>query len=225
MNLSNSQLALNAVTMTEKPRAAAYVPTNHDIREHMHLVYKVVGRLQRKLPSSFSRQEQIAAGSIGLLDALSKHDGDLGTPSFECYARIRIQGAIMDELRLLDWSPRRTKSNAAAAAATPSRTAAAPVVIVGIEDLTPGQEPSTDAASPQQATEAVQLRHAVEVALARLPERDRKVLELRYVQDVPAKDVAMMLGVSEARVSQLHARATGTLRVLLAEFEDGRKAA
>jgi len=205
----------------------AYEPTAHDIKEHMHLVFKVVAQMQRRLPRSVQREELVQTGTIGLLDALRKNGGELGTPSFECYARIRIKGAILDELRLHDWSPRRTKANAAARAASPDEPVTnVPVRVIGFEDLGVAEEPESETRDPAQLTERLELRRAIDHALGQLPERDRRVFELRYLQDVPAKDIAAMLGVSEARVSQIHARAGATLRTLLVDFEGTpRKAA
>ena len=200
-------------------QAVAYEPTTHDIREHMHLVYRVVSQMQRKLPRNVERDELVAAGIVGLLDAIRKNHTELGSSSFECYARIRIRGAILDDLRQLDWSPRRRRS----ADGSPA-SAAAPISVVGIDDLGVGTLPHATTSSPHELTERLELCRAVDDALAQLPERDRKVLELRYIHDVPAKEIAVLLGVSEARVSQLHARATTALRGLLAEYDE-RKAA
>ena len=53
--------------------------------------------------------------------------------------------------------------------------------------------------------------------MATLPAREREILELRYFEDVPAKDIAAKLNVSEARISQLHSRAIAALRRALSE--------
>ena len=72
-------------------------PSAEEITRHMPLVRQVVARFLRRLPSSVLRDDLMAAGVYGLVDALRKNGGDLG-PAFEGYARIRIRGAILDEL-------------------------------------------------------------------------------------------------------------------------------
>lgn len=192
--------------------ARAYAPTAHDIREHMHLVHKVVGMMLRRLPRSVQRDDLIAAGTLGLLDALRRNAGDLGSPAFECYARIRIRGAMIDALRQLDWAPRRARNADA--------DARAPMTIVGFdEEADPMATADARGQDPESLVERLELRRAIDEAMAKLPARDRRVLELRYVHAVPSKDIASMLGVSEARVSQLHARAVSALRSMLAALD------
>jgi RNA polymerase sigma factor FliA len=58
-----------------------------------------------KLPSHVQAEDLISAGIIGLIDALDKFNPDREV-QFKTYAQIRIQGAIKDELRALDWASR-----------------------------------------------------------------------------------------------------------------------
>jgi RNA polymerase sigma factor for flagellar operon FliA len=205
-------------------RPVTYQPTSHDIREHMHLVYKVVSQLQRRVRRSVSRDDLVAAGMTGLLDAIRKNNGEVGSASFEAYAMIRIRGAIIDEMRLLDWSPRRTKANGAAGGADASGAVIPRVQInvVRFEDMPPTSEPATPMGSPEQQVDEAQTRRALATAFDALPDRERRILELRYFQDVPSKEIAAMLGVSEARISQLHTRATTTLRGQLVQIDEKR---
>jgi RNA polymerase sigma factor for flagellar operon FliA len=207
---------------TSAPLAAdAYTPTSHDVRQHMHLVYKVVGQMQRKLPRSVQRDDLVSAGSVGLLAALRRSGGDVGSPSFECYACIRIRGAILDELRTLDWSPRRRKPNATAPATSPATepVALAPVTVVRFDDLPPMNEPMAATGCPEEPRLAQDTRRAILAAIATLPEREREIVELRYFEDVPVKEIAAKLGVSEARISQLHSRATAAMRKHLVDLD------
>lgn len=75
--------------------AALYVP----------LVRYVVSRMTITLPTSLERADLVGFGTIGLIDAIGKYDLDLGL-TFQTYAVTRIRGAILDELRALDWVPR-----------------------------------------------------------------------------------------------------------------------
>lgn len=205
----------------DAPQAAAtYRPTSQDVRRHMHLVYKVVAQMQRKLPRSVQRDDLVSAGTFGLYAALMRSEGDVESASFECYACIRIRGAIVDELRRLDWSPRRRK---APAAALPSNVvpleapAARGVNVVRFDDLPPTHEPLAIWGCPEKARDTIETQRTVRAAMATLPAREREILELRYFEDVPAKDIAAKLNVSEARISQLHSRAIAALRRALSE--------
>jgi RNA polymerase sigma factor for flagellar operon FliA len=62
-------------------------------------------RLKAKLPRSVELGEMISSGTLGLMEALGKFRPQLGI-RFETYAENRIRGAMLDELRRLDWFPR-----------------------------------------------------------------------------------------------------------------------
>jgi len=75
------------------------------------LVKYVVDRLMIHLPKSVERDDLVSAAIIGLFDALEKYDASKGT-KFETYAIWRIRGAILDELRALDWASRSIRRRA-----------------------------------------------------------------------------------------------------------------
>jgi len=62
-------------------------------------------RMKNKLPQSVELCELISAGSVGLLDALGKFRPELGI-KFDTYSENRIKGAMLDELRRMDWFSR-----------------------------------------------------------------------------------------------------------------------
>jgi RNA polymerase sigma factor for flagellar operon FliA len=78
---------------------------NTMVEEYLPLVKTVVGRLAMTLPSHVNSDDLHSAGLVGLLNALRRYNPDCGT-SFETYARVRIRGAVFDELRRMDWVPR-----------------------------------------------------------------------------------------------------------------------
>jgi len=78
---------------------------NELVQQYLPLVKTVVGRLARSLPSHVSGEDLYSAGLVGLLNALRNYDAKIGT-AFQTYARLRIRGAIFDELRRMDWVPR-----------------------------------------------------------------------------------------------------------------------
>ncbi len=81
-------------------------PTENElIRQYLPLVKTVVGRLAMTLPAHVDPDDLHSAGLVGLLNAVRRFDPKSGA-SFETYARLRIRGAVFDELRRLDWVPR-----------------------------------------------------------------------------------------------------------------------
>ncbi|NOZ52280.1 MAG: RNA polymerase sigma factor FliA [Gammaproteobacteria bacterium] len=69
------------------------------------LVKRIAYHLMSRLPPSVQQDDLIQAGLIGLLEALRNYDATQGA-SFQTYARIRIRGAMLDEIRKNDWAPR-----------------------------------------------------------------------------------------------------------------------
>jgi RNA polymerase sigma factor for flagellar operon FliA len=76
-----------------------------DVTMFLPLVRQVVQQVQAALPASIEHDEVMSWGVDGLLDAFKKYDPTKAT-HFNTYARIRIRGAILDQLRSLDWVPR-----------------------------------------------------------------------------------------------------------------------
>jgi len=62
-------------------------------------------RMKAKLPKNIELAEMVSAGTLGLMEALGKFQPELGI-KFDTYAENRIRGAMLDELRRLDWFPR-----------------------------------------------------------------------------------------------------------------------
>ncbi len=77
--------------------------------EHLPRVRAIVQRLLQRLPSSVDREELVHGGVLGLIDAARRFDPAFGC-SFASYAEIRIRGAVLDQLRALDWVPRSVRS-------------------------------------------------------------------------------------------------------------------
>lgn len=76
------------------------------IMKYAPLVKNVVGRLTFRLPiDAADREGLVNVGIIGLMEALEKFDSARNV-QFETFARFRIRGAVLDELRLRDWVPR-----------------------------------------------------------------------------------------------------------------------
>ncbi len=81
------------------------------LQKYAPLVKYVVDRIASSLPKSIEKGDLINTAVIGLFDALEKYDESRGT-KFETYAIWRIKGAVLDELRSLDWASRTTRRKA-----------------------------------------------------------------------------------------------------------------
>ena len=77
----------------------------HMVVQYAPLIKYIASRLALRLPSHISLDDLISSGIIGLIDAIHKFDPGKNI-SFKTYAEFRIKGAILDELRSLDWIPR-----------------------------------------------------------------------------------------------------------------------
>ena len=75
------------------------------VSRHVSLVKRIAHHLSARLPESVDIDDLMQAGMIGLLEASSNFDDSRGA-SFETYAGIRIRGAMLDEVRKQDWTPR-----------------------------------------------------------------------------------------------------------------------
>jgi RNA polymerase sigma factor for flagellar operon FliA len=85
--------------------------TERLISAYTPLVKHIAGGLALRLPRHISQDDLICAGMMGLLDAIHKFDSEKGV-KFKCYAEFRVRGAMIDELRSMDWVPRSVRRNA-----------------------------------------------------------------------------------------------------------------
>ena len=78
------------------------------VEDFLPLVRAVARKLKSRLPPSVDLDDLMGAGTVGLIDAVDRFV-PLDTGDFRRYAAIRIRGAILDDLRSLDWAPRSTR--------------------------------------------------------------------------------------------------------------------
>ncbi|HEY5172703.1 MAG TPA: sigma-70 family RNA polymerase sigma factor, partial [Acidimicrobiia bacterium] len=83
------------------------------ILNYSPLVKFVAGRVAAGLPQNIEQSDLVSYGIFGLIDAIDKFDPGRGY-KFETYAISRIKGAIIDELRSIDWVPRSVRAKARA---------------------------------------------------------------------------------------------------------------
>ena len=80
------------------------------VAANANLVKRIAFHLMNRLPPSVQAEDLIQAGMIGLLEAARHYDPSQGA-SFETYAGIRVRGAMLDEIRRSDWTPRSVHRN------------------------------------------------------------------------------------------------------------------
>ncbi len=205
---------------------------------HMPLVRFVVSRLLPSMPSHVHADTLVDYGVLGLMEAVDRFDPGRGF-RFETFAVPRIRGAIVDEIRSIDWTPRSVRSKARAIALgredleselhrTPSHgeiaartgltTTEIERVLSQIQQGTVTEldenlpHSDTDRASdPAAAYEYKEELRVLHDAIAQLRDRERLVVELYYFEDYTLNQIAAVLGVTEGRVSQIHSRAIGNV--------------
>lgn len=93
---------MSAVAMYASVQA---VGADELIAQYVPLVKRIAYHLLNRLPDSVQVDDLIQAGMLGLLEASKNYNSAQGA-SFETYAGIRIKGAMLDEVRRSDWTPR-----------------------------------------------------------------------------------------------------------------------
>ncbi len=184
----------------------------HEIAELMPLVHQVVASMLPRLPPNVLRDDLVGAGAFGLLDALRRQQPSERGAEFVWYARVRIRGAILDELRTQYWLSRRARRRFA------SQERNASAAVVGLDDLPEERRALVDNSrfTPEMLVFARSDANALAKAVERLPDRERNIINAHYFEGVQLRTIAHDLGVSEPRVSQLHARAITRLKEYLA---------
>ena len=224
-----------------------------DARERLILHYSplvkyVAGRVGAGLPRSVDQNDLASYGLFGLIDAIDKFELERGF-KFETYAINRIKGAILDELRALDWVPRSVRSRARRIETTvaelehslqraPTEGELAEALemevdelqgalaeigrsgiaaldeFIGADSQTSVGEMLADPAgvSPESAFQAEETRTTLVDAINRLPNRERLVVTLYYYEGMTLAEIGDVLGVTESRVCQIHAKTMMSLR-------------
>lgn len=221
-----------AIALAYQQTAAA---TERDqlIVEHVDYVRHVFGRLVAELPLGVDRENLEAAGLLGLVEAAHHYDPRRGV-EFKTFAYRRIRGAMLDELRrncplpqsMLEiiarlreaqrgLSPPASAAQLAQASGLTQREVEAGLEAMRLaESRTLGEEIIDDrqAASPFNLAQRNELQAALAEGIERLPERQRLVVTLYYLEDLRLKEIGRVLKLSESRVSRLLAEAEAALR-------------
>ena len=198
-------------------------------------------------------EDLVSYGIFGLIDAIDKFDYTKAV-KFETYASLRIRGAILDQIRKMDWIPRTIRQRQKQIdtvmrqiESTKGRVATDEEIAIGLgitneeyiewqskmkitsvvslnEFLEQGSEvPNTPSGSrhfimPEEAAEQEELKKMLIEALQLLTEKERRVIELYYYEDLTLKEISHVLEVTESRVSQLHTKALQKMKGKLGKY-------
>lgn len=223
------------------------------ILEYAPLVKLVAGRLSMYLGYNVEYDDLVGYGIFGLIDAIDKFDS-MKAVKFETYASLRIRGAILDQIRKMDWIPRTIRQRqkkidaaikevetAKGRNATDSEIAAtlgisgeeftdwqSQMKITNVVSLNEFMEQGSEIPadnnrsahfdSPEEVIEKDELRDALRNALELLTEKERKVIELYYFEDLTLKEISNILEVSESRISQLHTRGLQKMKTKMGNY-------
>lgn len=95
----------------ELMKSGNHAARNRIMTQYLPLVKNVAGRMAMGFPRSVELDDLVSTGTIGLIEAIGNFNPERGV-KFETYAVPRIRGAILDNLRALDWIPRSTRAKA-----------------------------------------------------------------------------------------------------------------
>ena len=169
----------------------------------MPLAKRIASAIARRFPASH-RDDIDAAAAIGAWHAVRSH-GELPRLEAAKYATARIRGAVLDELRHLDWVARRV------------RREHPDIAIFGIDTVPHGELQVALSSPPEQEIDAdIMLEgERLHAALDDLPERERRILIGYYIEGRGMRAMAAEEGCSVPRISQIRKRAVERLKAAM----------
>ena len=208
------------------------------------LVKRVAYHLSSRLPSNIAIEDLVQAGMEGLLQAQKVFDASRGI-NFELFAKTRIRGAMLDEVRRISFSTRNVISTkrkqdeiirdlTQRLGRQPKNIEVAGELGISIEeyesdrllagsaefvstDESPNafEEIDESRGSPEAELEQAEDIGALASAIEKLPERSQQILALYYQEEMNLKEIGEILSVSESRISQILSETAGKLRKLM----------
>ena len=215
------------------------------ILAYVGLVKRTALHLKARIPQVMDVDELIQVGMIGLIEASQSFDTTRGV-DFEMFARTRIRGAILDEVRRISVLPRsaishiRETNEATQELATelgraPTQSELAEFMGKDAADyqkershahqmLMVDSEAAEDEMlntpqsgyEPEQEVGDAMMLDSLSQAIEQLPERDQIIMALYYTEDLNLKEIGAVLDISESRVSQLLSANVKKLRKMMA---------
>ena len=216
---------------------------NRLVLQYAPLVKYVAGRLRTRMPDSVDQDDLVSDGVLGLMDAIERFEPARGL-SFQTFAVPRIRGSIIDGMRSMDFVPRSVRDKLrvvhraevtleerlgrAAEDVEVAREVGIPVQQLrdlsrqansnhaNLDDFDLADELSTAA---DHHVEQGDVNASLMRVVDQLVERDQVIIALYYFEGLTLAEIGQVLGVTESRVSQVHRRATMTMRQKLVDLE------
>ena len=214
--------------------------------EYLPIVKYVADKMIERLPHNVQVEDLIGAGIFGLFEAVNRYDLARGV-KFETYCVGRIRGAMLDELRHMDWVPRLTRARAnklekaharleKEKGRQPTDVELARELKISIDQLDELYREVSGAALARFSRRTLEKdesqlgvdimedpkiegpyaagsrKDLIEFCKNKLTTKERHILVMYYFEDLTLKEIGKILGLSESRVCQLHAKLISRLR-------------
>lgn len=219
----------------------AMIRSNALVEEHLALVGYNVNEVLARVPSHVSRADLTSAGAMALVRAARSFDDSKGVP-FARYASMRIRGALVDELRSMDWVPRGARKRARRTSEvsdeltgqlgrTPTKAELAQALGVSEGEVDAAHADGDtrvlsmdafdgavadmvvdSAVGPLDALVNAEQLEYLRAGISCLPEKLRYVVEQLFFHDRPVVELADEMGLTRSRISQLRTEALCLLK-------------
>ncbi len=237
MNLQESYTSSEEVNIP-----SSSLDENALLQRHQVMVKRVVNQLRAHATSHCSIEDMQQIGLIALIEAGRRYQ-NIDDPHFPAFAVCRVRGAILDELRRLDWRSRKTRQQAhelndvtrdltRSLGRVPSDTEIIQALGTDEQDYynrqnaaLAGEMQSLDQLMETGCTnhlggqydgmEHEHTRRTLESALSKLPKRDQLLMTLFYQHELNLHEIALVLNLTPPRICQLHKQALKQLNQLM----------
>jgi RNA polymerase sigma factor for flagellar operon FliA len=211
---------------------------NQLIHSYRSYARAIASELLCKLPPHIDKEDIFGAAELGLVEAARAFDASRGV-LFKTFAFYRIRGAVYDCLRKMAWFSKAQYqqykferaaneyladySATAAPQGTPEeeygelKNIAASVVTCYMLSLDQLQQEiaAVDGSQGEQECERIEQERELRQCLAQLPERNRQVMELYYLQDLSLEQIGEKMGLSKSWVCRIHSKSLEMMRSAL----------
>jgi RNA polymerase sigma factor FliA len=211
--------------------------------DNVELVVRIVNHLSSGLPAGIQRDDLVQVGLIALYEA-SKAYRDDSEAAFNTYATIRIRGSIIDELRRLNWASRsiqHSQKRLNQAISTLEQRSGRPAsereiaaelcidldeyqdllcqlsgsYLLSLDDDFVDYDTADDSIPADERLHREQIIDLLAVLTDGLPQKEKLVVSLYFVEELSLKEIGMVIDVGESRVSQILTQGLSRLRVRL----------
>ena len=207
--------------------------SDENVLKNIGLVKRVALHLKSRVPNFMELEELIQVGTIGLIEATKTFDHTKGV-EFSVFAKTRIRGAILDQVRKMSYLPRSAMVNirehneaqsqlAGQLGRQPTQSELASFMEKDIEEYQKERNhanrfqtislesqlpetidlPSAEEDDPETLLAKEQMMEALVDTIDSLPDREKTIIALYYVEEMNLREIGAVLEISESRVSQI----------------------